>query len=391
MKTFKHSLALSLAMACVLLAAAGCSGTAESSGTSSGVAPAASSATAPVSASLSSTDLNSLSLSELTAKAKADGDIQSVGMPDSWANWVETWDEIKSTYGITHTDTDMSSAEELALFKAEKNAPTKDIGDIGQSYGPLAKSEGMTLAYKTSYWNDIPAWAKDDNGDWITAYYGTIAFLTNKNVVTGAAPTSWQDILNGSYKVTVGDVTSATTSQNAVLAAAYAFGGSESNIQPGIDFFAKLAEQGRLDLGDISIDRIEKGECQVTICFDFNALGARDAIVSADPNAKFEIHVPTDGSVQSGYCTIINKYAPHPYAAALAREYILSDEGQINLAKGYAKPIRSNVTLPEDVASKLLPNSEYVKAQPISDYSAWEKTVSEIGPKWQNEVLAKAK
>ena len=34
-----------------------------------------------------------------------------------------------------------------------------------------------------------------------------------------------------------------------------------------------------------------------------------------------------------------------PYAAALAREYILSDEGQINLAKGYARPIRDDVEI----------------------------------------------
>jgi putative spermidine/putrescine transport system substrate-binding protein len=381
MRKPKRICALSLGLVALLSAVSGCAS--NSSGSAGSASPSAAVASGAV-------DLNSLSLDELIEKAEADGDIQSVGMPDSWANWGETWQEIHQNYGITHTDTDMSSAEELALFEAEKNDPTKDIGDIGHSYGPLAESKGLTLAYKTSYWDDVPDWAKDDNGDWIIAYYGTIAFLTNTNIVKEDAPRSWQDILNGSYKVTVGDVTSATTSQNAVLAAAYAFGGDESNIQPGIDFFAKIAEQGRLDLGDIALDRIEKGECEVTICFDFNALGARDAITAANPNASFEVHVPTDGSVQSGYCTIINKYAPHPYAAALAREYILSDEGQINLAKGYAKPIRSDVVLPNDVASKLIPDEEYVKAQPIKDYDAWEETVSQIGEKWQNEVLAKA-
>ncbi len=43
--------------------------------------------------------------------------------------------------------------------------------------------------------------------------------------------------------------------------------------------------------------------------------------------------IPSDGSVISGYTTIINKYAKHPNAAKLAREYIFSDAGQINLAK----------------------------------------------------------
>ena len=36
----------------------------------------------------------------------------------------------------------------------------------------------------------------------------------------------------------------------------------------------------------------------------------------------------------------LTKFAKNPHAAMLAREYILSDEGQENLAKGYARPIR---------------------------------------------------
>lgn len=33
------------------------------------------------------TDLNSMTLDDITAKAKEEGDVESVGMPDSWANW----------------------------------------------------------------------------------------------------------------------------------------------------------------------------------------------------------------------------------------------------------------------------------------------------------------
>ena len=77
----------------------------------------------------------------------------------------------------------------------------------------------------------------------------------------------------------------------------------------------------------------------------------------------------------SGYTTIINKYAKHPNAAKLAREYIFSDAGQINLAKGNARPIRAeSLTLPDDVKAQLLPNEQYAKAQPIKDAKAWEET-----------------
>lgn len=335
-------------------------------------------------------NLNSMKLSEIETKAKAEEHVESVGMPDSWANWGETWTEISSKYGLKHSDTDMSSAEELALFKAEEKNPTKDIGDVGISFGPIAEKDGLTLAYKTSYWDEIPDWAKDDNGDWIVGYTGTISFITNTDKVKDV-PKTWEDILAGNYKVTIGDVNAATQAQNAVLAAAIAQGGNEKNLDVGIDFFAKLAEQGRLDLGDTSLARLESGEIEVGVFWDFNSLNYKDQIMKTNSNAHFEVTIPLDGTVQSGYATVINKTAPHPYSAALAREYILSDEGQINLAKGYARPIRSNVKLPKEVQKILLPEEQYVKAQPISDFVAWKDAATTLGQRWQEKVLTKIK
>ena len=334
-------------------------------------------------------DLNSMTIEEITEKAKEDGEIISVGMPDTWANWVETWTEIEEQYGIKHSDTDMSSAEELALFANEANDATKDIGDVGQSFGPVAEEQGVTLPYKTSYWDSIPDWAKDDDGDWIIGYYGTITFITNTDLVE-KAPTSWQDVLEGDYTLTIGDVSVATQAQSGLLSAAIAFGGSESDIQPGLDFFKTLAEEGRLDMGDTSVARLEKGEIEVAVLWDYNSLGYRSQIMQNNPNANFEVSVPTDGAIQSGYCTIINAYTKRPYAAALAREYILSDEGQINLAKGFARPIRDDVVLPDDVKSNLLPDDQYTNARFIEDQEAWDQSVSDLATSWQEEVVAYA-
>lgn len=334
-------------------------------------------------------DLNAMSFDEIAEKAKEDGEVNSVGMPDTWANWGETWTEIEEKYGIKHTDTDMSSAEEIALFANEANDATKEIGDVGQSFGPVAEEQGVTLPYKTSYWDSVPDWAKDDNGDWIIGYYGTITFITNKNLVEDA-PTSWQDVLEGDYTLTIGDVSVATQAQSGLLSAAIAFGGDESNIQPGLDFFKTLAEEGRLDMGDTSVARLEKGEIEVAVLWDYNSLGYRSQIMENNPDANFEVSVPSDGAIQSGYCTIINKYTKRPYAAAVDREYILSDEGQINLAKGYARPIRDDVELPEDVKANLLPDDQYTNARFIEDQEAWDQAVADLSSSWQEEVVAYA-
>ena len=330
-------------------------------------------------------DYNSMSLEDLIAQAQEEGEIASVGMPDTWANWVETWQDIEAEYGITHADQDMSSSEELAMFREEGADGTKDIGDVGQSWGPTAEEQELTLKYKTSYWDEIPDWAKDDDGDWVVAYYGTISLMSNDSTVPNA-PTSFQDLLDGDYNVCVGDVTAAAVAQYAVLAAAYALGGGIDDMQPGYDFLQQLAEQGRLDVSDASLARIESGEIDVCINWDYNSLNYRDQILENNPNAQFSVNIPSDASVQSGYCTIINKNAPHPAAACLAREFILSDEGQVNLARGYATPIR-DVELPEDVAALRLPDEQYGDHVQTVDESVWSGVCQDMITWYQENII----
>ncbi|MDG9757796.1 MULTISPECIES: ABC transporter substrate-binding protein [Pseudomonas] len=322
-------------------------------------------------------------LQALEQAARAEGVVNSVGMPDSWANWKDTWSDLNSKYGLKHSDTDMSSAQEIAKFAAEKDNATADIGDVGAAFGPIAVQQGVTQPYKPSTWEQIPSWAKDADGHWMLAYTGSIAFIVNKQLVKDV-PKSWADLKNGKYRVAIGDVSAAAQAVNGVLAAAIANGGDEKNIQPGLDFFAAIAEQGRLSLSNPTIQTLEKGEVEVGIVWDFNGLSYRDQI---DPN-RFEVLIPSDGSVISGYTTIINKYAKNPNAAKLAREYILSDAGQINLAKGNARPIRAeHLTLPAEVQAKLLPNEQYAKVKPIADAAAWETTSKALPQMWQENVI----
>lgn len=322
-------------------------------------------------------------LKTLEEAARKEGAVNSVGMPDSWANWKDTWVDLEKKFGLKHMDTDMSSAQEIAKFAAEKDNATADIGDVGAAFGPIAKEQGVTQPYKPSTWEQVPAWAKDADGHWALAYTGSIAFIVNKQLVK-EVPKSWADLKKGKYKVAIGDVSAAAQAVNGVLAAAIANGGDEKNIQPGLEFFAEIAKQKRLSLSNPTIQTLEKGEVEVGIVWDFNGLSYRDQI---DPS-RFEVLIPSDGSVISGYTTIINKYAKHPNAAKLAREYIFSDAGQINLAKGNARPIRAeHLTLPAEVQAKLLPNEQYAKVQPIKDAKAWEATSKALPQQWQEQVI----
>lgn len=335
---------------------------------------------------LSNTAFANTDLKTLEEAARAEGAVNSVGMPDDWANWKGTWTDLTAKYGLKHSDTDMSSAQEVAKFDAEKDNASADIGDVGAAFGPIATAKGVTQPYKPSTWEQVPDWAKDKDGHWALAYTGTIAFIVNKNLLHGSEiPKSWADLKTGKYKVSVGDVSTAAQAANGVLAAAFAFKGDETNIEPGLQLFTELAKQKRLSLANPTIQSIEKGEVEVGVVWDFNGLSYKAKMAKPD---DYVVLIPSDGSVISGYTTIINKYAKHPNAAKLTREYIFSDAGQINLAKGNARPIRAeHVTLPDDVKAKLLPNEQYKHVTPIKDPAAWEKTSKALPQKWNEQVI----
>ena len=337
----------------------------------------------PKAAEPAAVDLNALTLEEIIQKAQEEGHVESVGMPDSWANWGETWQELTAAYNITHADTDMSSAEELNMFENEKDAPTKDIGDIGLGFTGEAISRGLVQGYKTSFWGVVPDWAKDENGLWMIAYTGVTTFIFNEDVVDEPAPTSWADVREGTYKVTIGDVIGGATGQANVLATAYAFGGDMDNLDPAFEFWAEMAKAGRIDQGDILLQRIQAGEVQLGVTWSYNALTYRDQT----PNYSFVVGVPTDGSILSGYASVINFYAPHPHAAALAREYIFSDEGQINLAKVGAIPTRTDIIIPQSIQDSTLPQSSYANSIPITDAAKYIEVGKTISARWEEEII----
>lgn len=333
-------------------------------------------------------DLNNMALEEIIEAAETEGEVNSVGMPDSWANWKETWEDLETVHGLAHTDTDMSSAEELAVFENEKDNASADIGDVGIAFGPEAVERELLLPYKTSYYDEIPDWAKDAEGEgyWMLSYTGTMAFVVDTEATNGKVPTSWKEVMDGDYQFTIGDVSSANQSQFALLSAAVAFGGTESDVQPGLDFFGALASEGRLSVQGHDTATMEAGEHQVVPMWDFNALALQDEL----GEERFQVVIPQDGAAMSGYATILNRYSQNPHAAALAREYILSDEGQNNLARGHARPIR-DVVLDEDAAAALLPDSEYEHANvyPVEDSAAWDALLPQLGNMWQEHVISK--
>lgn len=323
-------------------------------------------------------------LAALERAARTEGRIASIGMPDDWANWRGVWTALEKRYGLQHTDSDMSSAEQLAKMAAEGKNASADIGDVGFEFGPIAASRSLSAPYKPTTWDQIPGWAKDVEGHWALAYTGTIAMAVNTRRVS-IPINGWASLLGSKARVCIGEVGRAAQANAAVLACAVGMGGDEARLDAALEAFARLRREGRLISVNPSPALMERGEADVFLLWDFNALSYRRKVPNA---ADYQVLIPAEGSVTSGYTTIINRHAPRPNAARLAREFIFSDEGQLLLARGHARPIRiENLTLPADLKDSLLPNAQYRNARPIR-HEAWQISTKTLGQRWQRQVLS---
>lgn len=321
------------AAAAVVLAA--CS-TAASPGTASQApASAAPASAAPASAS---------SMDALVAAAKAEGTLTTIALPHDWCNYGEAIDTFKTKYGlaVNELDPNAGSGDEVEAIKANKDNPgpqAPDVIDVGLSFGPQAKADGLIQPYKVATWDTIPADAKDADGYWYGDYYGVLSFEVNTNIVKNV-PQDWADLLKPEYKGQValaGDPRSSNQAIQTVFAAALANGGSLDNAQPGLDFFKKLNEVGNFVPVIAKPGTIASGETPITIRWTYNALANRDASAG---NPNIEVVVPKSGRFAGVYVQAISAYAPHPNAAKLWMEFLYSDEGQNIWLKGYCHPIR---------------------------------------------------
>jgi len=323
---------------------------------------------------------------QLEAAARAEGRLRTLGMPDSWANWGGIWADLKRLYGIEHSDENMNSAEEIERMARDGSRGTVDLGDVGFEYGAVARGRGISRPHKPRHWEQIPTWARDEDGYWALAYTGTIAFAVNKRRTGGRVPRSWQALFDGDYTVLVGGVGSSAQASANVLAAAIALGGDETRLQPALAAFAKLERAGRLLHNNAAVADLQRASADVYLLWDFVALGHRSRLRRP---SDYEVLIPSDGSVTSGYTTLINRHAPHPNAALLAREYIFSDAGQLQLARGFARPIRlAHLALPPELRQGLLDEAQYSRARALRPFIwAWE--LKKLRQTWQNEVLQK--
>ena len=319
----------------------------------------------------------SIPLDQLIPAAQAEGALTTIALPHDWANYGEIIETYKSKYGmqINELNPDAGSSDELEAIRANKDAKgpqAPDVIDVGVGHTVTAMADGLVAKYKVATWDSIPM--KDPDGYWWAEYYGALVF----EVIQGAfdeVPADWEDLLKPAYRGKVamaGDVLKSNQSVQTVFAAglsryAKAPTTDEEAVEAaalGLEFWKEMNESGNFIPVISDQGKIAAGETPITMEWDYLALANRDSLAG---NPALDIVVPATGVIAGPYAGGISAYAPHPYAARLWWEFVMSDEGQLLYLKGYAHPIRFNDmaargVIPADLAAKLPPAEAYETA-----------------------------
>src|SRR5438034_3659476 len=280
-------------------------------------------------------------LKKLIAAAKKEGHLNVIALPHDWANYGEIISTFKKKYGLKMSEDNpngTSAQENQAIRSLKGDSRAPDAVDVGPSFAIAGAKEGLYKPYKVAAYKTIPKGMKDPSARWYGDYWGAISIGYNSNLIK-PAPKTFKDLLKSDYKNKVALNGSPLTSNSAVagvFAAAIANGGSLNDVGPGIDYFARLKKAGNFIPVQGTPQTVASGQTPIVIDWDYLNI----AYGPEFPAAKWKVTIPADGAYGGYYSQAINASAPHPWAARLWEEFMMSDQGQLIYLKGFAHPAR---------------------------------------------------
>jgi putative spermidine/putrescine transport system substrate-binding protein len=323
-------------------------------------------------------------LKELIKLAKKEGQVNTIALPDYWANYGEVKKAFEAKYGIkvNSFDPEASSAEELVAVRTLKGQDRMpDVVDVGLQFAVQGAQEGLWAPYKVSTWNDIPNDAKEANGLWYSDYGGYIAIGYDANVVK-TPPKSFADLLNPIYKNQValnGDPTASNSAFLSVLATSVAAGGGvkgANNINFALEYWKQMKASGNFVPVAATPATVASGQTPILLDWDYLHAKYKDQAGRVD----WRVVVPSDAVLGGFYAQAVVKNSPNPAAARLWQEFLYSDEGQNLWLKGGARPIRLDAM----VKAKKHDRTAFAALPAVP------KNAKPIFPSLQQQLLARA-
>lgn len=264
-------------------------------------------------------ELDSVTGDELVSRAQEEGEVvwyTSTTEPDALA----IADAFEAEYGIPVLVQRSGGADTLQRFLLEADAGNvqNDVLGIGAT-APF--DEMLDEGYLTPY---IPEGAEDrvepqaiaEDGSWLGFFFqpAVIAYRTD---LVEDKPTSWEDLLDPQFSGVIGHIDPNFSGVIGVV------NGLQENL--GWDWYKSLAEQKVLmaRTNNNLTDSMTSGEVEVgTFLYVNYAEGLK-----AD-GQPIDYVFPEEGTYAQVQANAVMADAPHPYAARLFQEFLISDTVQ---------------------------------------------------------------
>jgi putative spermidine/putrescine transport system substrate-binding protein len=303
-----------------------------------------------------------LSMVAFTALSQEKVVIQYDCIPN-YANWGGVTALYKKKTGVTVPPDMKGSSVALAAIEKERANPQADTSYYSGAIGLQAAQKGLHQPYKPKGWEKIPAELKDPNGLWWTVHTGSIALIVNKTALgSKPVPQSWNDLLKPIYKglIAYDDPTWGGTSYTFVYGINQLMGGSKTNFAPGLNYLKRL-DANVLNYPRESVyNAVLSGEIPIWINADGNGYKMK-----YQDKGNVVIVIPKEGSFSMPLVMGMVKGAPHPVETKKYLDWLLTNEAQAEMARGYFRPVIAG-SMPADIAKQFLPAADYKRVRNLS-------------------------
>ncbi|WP_019122585.1 extracellular solute-binding protein [Brevibacillus massiliensis] len=226
---------------------------------------------------------------------------------------------------------------------AEKDNPQGDLWYGGGGFLPFetAKTKDIITPYipeAVKDWPEIKDGIKvrDKDWNWVGVEVFALGFVYNTDLVKPEdAPKTWDDLLDPKWKgkIQMPNPAASGTATLTVLSQLM-----DKGEEQGWGYFKKLVDQVSAlpDSGSAPTKAVAKGEAEVAIAFDFMAYEMKAK------GEKVDFIVPEKTPVIVNPASLV-KDGPNPEGGKAMIDYLLSQEGQQQLANWYHIPIMPGV------------------------------------------------
>jgi putative spermidine/putrescine transport system substrate-binding protein len=302
--------------------------------------------------------------------------------------------EFQKKTGIKVTYVVGTAFTNYAKVTAARNRPNIDIYWSNELTHVAGKQQGLYEKLDpevVTHLPDVYDVAKDPDGIGVGSYILATGIVYNTKALKDAGiapPTSWNDLWNPKLKGKVVLYSFGVAySQDLIALMARQAGGSEKDARPGIDKIKSLRQSGNLTQFASSPAELDNSLVQGQSWMSVN--GSARAFMLKEQGAPIDFAFPKEGA---GYFTNyfdIIKNAPHPKAAQIFVDYLISPEAQLLIAKGtVAAPVNSKVQVPDNLKGQI-PSLEQIQHMVRIDRVEMNRQLDQWSAMWDREIEAR--